>query len=95
MAATLASPRNISPFIRFCRWGLLLTGITYGHFHYKYLERKEVSIQARENKIREKRDARLKEEHDRSIQVEMSALAKEAGIVTAESAPAAKLSGHH
>jgi len=95
MAATLASPRNVSPFIRFCRWGLLLTGITYGHFHYKYLERKEVGIQARENKIREKRDARLKEERDRSIQLEMNALGKEAGIVASAPAPAAKSSGHH
>jgi len=97
MAATLASPRNVSPFIRFCRWSLLLTGVGYGHFHYKYLERKEVSIQVRENKIREKRDARLKEEHERSMAVEMAALAKEAGVVVAAPAggSATKSSGHH
>jgi len=93
---TLPAPRNISPFIRFSRWTLLLTGITYGHFHYKYLARKEVGIQARENKIREKRDARIAEERARSIQVEMAGLAKEAGIVVTDSSPgAAKSSGHH
>jgi len=94
---TLPAPRNVSPFIRFSRWSLLLTGIAYGHFHYKYLQRKEVGIQARENKIRERRDARIAEERTRATQVEMSGLAKEAGVVVpataAAVAPAAK--GHH
>jgi len=98
MAVTLAAPRSVSPFIRFCRWSLLLTGIAYGHFHYKYLERKEVGIQARENKIRERRDTRLAEERNRAINVEMSALAKEAGVVVpASSMPASgpPVTHHH
>jgi len=95
MATTLV-PKNVSPFIRTCRWTFLLTGIAYGHFHYKYLERKEVAIQARENKIREKRDTRLAEEKGRAMKVEMDALAKEAGVVTSSSSvPATKFAGHH
>ena len=78
--SALPAPRNVSPFIRFCRWSLLLTGIAYGHFHYKRLTRKEVGIQARENKIRERRDARIAEERGRSSKLEMDGLAKEAGV---------------
>jgi len=73
-----------------------LAGVTYGHFHYKYLARKEVGIQAREDKIREKRDARVAEERARATHIEMSGLAKEAGIpVTDAPVPAAKAAGHH
>jgi len=77
--ATLASPRNVSPFIRFCRWSLLLTGVTYGHFHLKHLEKKETKIQAYEDKIREKRDARLAIEREHKLKDEMDMLAKETG----------------
>jgi F-type H+-transporting ATPase subunit e len=93
--ATLPAPRNVSPLIRFGRWSFLLTGIAYGHFHYKYLQRKEVGIQARENKIREKRDARLAEERARSTQIEMDGLAKEAGVIVKGAPPAAAPSRHH
>jgi len=76
----LPAPRNVSPFIRFSRWTLLLSGIAYGHFQYKRLTKKEEGIQLRENKIRERRDARIAEERTRATQMEMDGLAKEAGI---------------
>jgi len=91
-------PKKVSPFIRACRWTFLLTGIAYGHFRYNYLQKKEVGIQARENKIREKRDARLAGEKKRATDVEMNALAKEAGIVVkagSSDAPSPASSSHH
>jgi hypothetical protein len=57
-----------------------------------------VGVQARENKIREKRDARLAEEKKRAMDIEMNALAKEAGVVTAggsSAAPSPSQSSHH
>jgi len=80
---TLAQPRNVSPFIRASRWGLLLTGILYGHFHFKYLKRREVGIKAREDKIRERVAARVATERAHATKVEMDALAKEAGVTAA------------
>jgi len=94
MASTLV-PKSVSPFIRACRWTFLLTGIAYGYFRYNYLAKKEVGIQARENKIREKRDARLAEEKKRVMDIEMNALAKEAGIIKAGSSASPSQSFHH
>jgi hypothetical protein len=55
--------------------------VLYGHFHLKHLERKEVKIQARENKIRERRDARLAMEREQREKLEMDALGREAGVL--------------
>ncbi|KAK2172157.1 hypothetical protein NP493_989g02000 [Ridgeia piscesae] len=76
---TLAAPRAVSPFIRACRWGALVTGVTYGFLRYAYLNKKEVRIQAREKDVRARiaaREAANKEELSRR---EMEILAKEVG----------------
>ncbi|CAD5117510.1 DgyrCDS6278 [Dimorphilus gyrociliatus] len=77
----LPQPRQVSPVIRACRWGALLAGIAYGSYRYSYLSRKEVSIQERENKIRQEYAAKKKAEEEKKSAIEMNDLAKEAGII--------------
>ncbi|CAF0737541.1 unnamed protein product [Didymodactylos carnosus] len=43
-----AVPKNVSPFIRACRWGLLLTGVVYGRSHYKTVKAKEEKVHEKE-----------------------------------------------
>ncbi|KAH9398547.1 Hydrogen ion transmembrane transporter [Tyrophagus putrescentiae] len=37
----LGAPVRVSPFIRFCRWGLLFAGIAYGVKRQRTLEQRE------------------------------------------------------
>ncbi|CAF0987693.1 unnamed protein product [Didymodactylos carnosus] len=43
-----AVPKNVSPLIRACRWGLLLTGVVYGRIHYKTVKAKEEKVHENE-----------------------------------------------
>jgi len=37
----LPPPAQVSPFIRFCRWGFLVAGIAWGYSRYNVLKRRE------------------------------------------------------
>ncbi|CAG2166956.1 unnamed protein product [Oppiella nova] len=76
-AVELKPPLRVSPFIRFCRWSLLLTGVAYGLRRHHTLQQKETEhrIQLRQKKIiwdEEQRVAKLKSNRE-----EMLYLAKE------------------
>ncbi|XP_070150399.1 ATP synthase subunit e, mitochondrial [Polyergus mexicanus] len=55
-------PLRVSPFIKFCRWSLLLTGIAYGAYHQRRLSRRENARREEELKLKPIRDAKLAEE---------------------------------
>ncbi|KAH0949067.1 hypothetical protein HN011_004701 [Eciton burchellii] len=55
-------PLRVSPFIKFCRWSLLLTGIAYGAFHHRRYSRKENARREEELRLKPMRDAKLAEE---------------------------------
>ncbi|KAI2810706.1 hypothetical protein RDWZM_002385 [Blomia tropicalis] len=42
----LGAPVRVSPFIRFCRWGLLFAGIAYGMKRQRTLEQRETAHRA-------------------------------------------------
>nr|ADC34229.1 mitochondrial ATP synthase e chain [Solenopsis invicta] len=72
MSATELNPRplRVSPFIKFCRWSLLLTGIAYGAYHHRRLKRKEDARRAEELRLKPVRDAKLAEEKRLSLLAE-------------------------
>ncbi|XP_012229447.1 ATP synthase subunit e, mitochondrial [Linepithema humile] len=55
-------PLRVSPFIKFCRWSLLLTGIAYGAYHQRRLSNRENARREEELKLKPIRDAKLAEE---------------------------------
>ncbi|XP_029176685.1 uncharacterized protein LOC114944808 [Nylanderia fulva] len=60
-------PLRVSPFIKFCRWSLLLTGIVYGAYHQRRLSRRENARREEELKLKPVRDAQLAEERKRAL----------------------------
>ncbi|XP_011153589.1 ATP synthase subunit e, mitochondrial [Harpegnathos saltator] len=67
-------PLRVSPFIKFCRWSLLLTGTAYGaYFHNKY-SKKENARRAEELRLKPIRDAQLAEEKRLAHLAEMKML---------------------
>ncbi|XP_011629749.1 ATP synthase subunit e, mitochondrial [Pogonomyrmex barbatus] len=56
------APLRVSPFIKFCRWSLLLTGIAYGAYHQRRLKKREDARRAEELRLKPMRDAKLAEE---------------------------------
>lgn len=73
-------PKVVSPFIKFCRYTALFSGLIYGRSRYNSLVAKEKIIQEEENRIRAIRDARLKAENDAAVKVEMNNLAQDFGM---------------
>ncbi|KYN36393.1 hypothetical protein ALC56_09353 [Trachymyrmex septentrionalis] len=67
-------PLRVSPFIKFCRWSLLLTGIAYGAYHQRRLKRKEDARRAEELRLKPMRDAKLAEEKRLALIVEQKML---------------------
>jgi len=70
---------NVSPFIRFCRWSLLIVGVAYGLKHNRTLARKEKQhrVQLREKKkIWDEEQRLLKVKNNRE---EMLYMARETG----------------
>ncbi|CAL1685834.1 unnamed protein product [Lasius platythorax] len=63
-------PLRVSPFIKFCRWSLLLTGIAYGAYHQRRLSRRENARKEEELKLKPMRDAKLAEEKRLSLLAE-------------------------
>ncbi|XP_020283338.1 ATP synthase subunit e, mitochondrial [Pseudomyrmex gracilis] len=55
-------PLRVSPFIKFCRWSLLLTGIVYGAFHHRRFSKIENARREEELRTKPERDAKLAEE---------------------------------
>ncbi|XP_014489382.1 PREDICTED: ATP synthase subunit e, mitochondrial [Dinoponera quadriceps] len=55
-------PLRVSPFIKFCRWSLLLTGIAYGAFFQSRYSKKEIARREEELRLKPIRDAKLAEE---------------------------------
>ncbi|GAB1860521.1 ATP synthase subunit e, mitochondrial [Camponotus japonicus] len=55
-------PLRVSPFIKFCRWSLLFTGIIYGAYHQRRLSKRENARREEELKLKPMRDAKLAEE---------------------------------
>ncbi|KAH9416836.1 Hydrogen ion transmembrane transporter [Dermatophagoides pteronyssinus] len=49
----LPAPIRVSPFIRFCRWSLLIAGVAYGMKHHRTLAERERlhRIKLREQKL--------------------------------------------
>ncbi|XP_072746031.1 uncharacterized protein Atpsyne [Anoplolepis gracilipes] len=64
MSTAELSPRplRVSPFIKFCRWSLLLTGIVYGAYHQRRLSKRENARREEELRLKPMRDAKLAEE---------------------------------
>ncbi|KAL6429802.1 hypothetical protein ACFW04_007588 [Cataglyphis niger] len=60
-------PLRVSPFIKFCRWSLLLSGIAYGVYHQRRLSRKENARREEELRLKPIRDAKLAEEKRLSL----------------------------
>ncbi|XP_064603753.1 uncharacterized protein LOC135469144 [Liolophura sinensis] len=79
--ATLGAPKAVSPLIRFARYAAFGSGLLYGIFRLRSLEKKEVVIQEHENKIRAQIAERVAREKAIASKAEMDGLAKEAGIV--------------
>ncbi|XP_018376670.1 PREDICTED: ATP synthase subunit e, mitochondrial [Trachymyrmex cornetzi] len=67
-------PLRVSPFIKFCRWSLLLTGIAYGAYHQRRLKKKEDARRAEELRLKPMRDAKLAEEKRISLIAEQKML---------------------
>ncbi|KAL6429801.1 hypothetical protein ACFW04_007588 [Cataglyphis niger] len=63
-------PLRVSPFIKFCRWSLLLSGIAYGVYHQRRLSRKENARREEELRLKPIRDAKLAEEKRLSLLAE-------------------------
>lgn len=63
-------PLRVSPFIKFCRWSLLLTGIAYGAYHQRRLSRRENARREEELKLKPIRDAKLAEERKQALLAE-------------------------
>ncbi|KYM98877.1 PREDICTED: ATP synthase subunit e, mitochondrial [Cyphomyrmex costatus] len=63
-------PLRVSPFIKFCRWSLLLTGIAYGAYHQRRLKRREDARRAEELRLKPMRDAKLAEERRLAVMAE-------------------------
>ncbi|EZA55283.1 hypothetical protein DMN91_006607 [Ooceraea biroi] len=55
-------PLRVSPFIKFCRWSLLVTGIAYGAFHHRRYSKRENARREEELRLKPMRDAKLAEE---------------------------------
>ena len=77
--AKFGPPVRVSPFIRFCRWSLLLAGVFYGMSRHNSLKKKEDANRAYIAKMtpiwteqRNKKKAELDK-------IEMDALSKEMG----------------
>ncbi|KAL0118898.1 hypothetical protein PUN28_009492 [Cardiocondyla obscurior] len=64
MSTAELSPRplRVSPFIKFCRWSLLLTGIVYGAYHHRRFKKREDARRAEDLRLKPVRDAQLAEE---------------------------------
>ncbi|XP_075221529.1 ATP synthase, subunit E [Lycorma delicatula] len=76
MVQQYAPPVNVSPFIKFSRWSLLLLGIAYGSFwnsRYAKYEQKMAPIWAKE---KEERHQHLEEEKKRRTEIELKELEK-------------------
>ncbi|XP_050458421.1 ATP synthase subunit e, mitochondrial [Cataglyphis hispanica] len=67
-------PLRVSPFIKFCRWSLLLSGIAYGAYHQRRLSRIENARREEELRLKPIRDAKLAEEKRLSILAEQKML---------------------
>ncbi|KYQ59424.1 hypothetical protein ALC60_01597 [Trachymyrmex zeteki] len=67
-------PLRVSPFIKFCRWSLLLTGIAYGAYHHRRLKKREDARRAEELRLKPMRDAKLAEEKRLSLIAEQKML---------------------
>ncbi|XP_012543723.1 ATP synthase subunit e, mitochondrial [Monomorium pharaonis] len=76
MSTTELNPRplRVSPFIKFCRWSLLLTGIVYGAYHHRRYKRKEDARRAEELRLKPARDAKLAEEKKLALIAEQKML---------------------
>ncbi|XP_017778194.1 PREDICTED: ATP synthase subunit e, mitochondrial [Nicrophorus vespilloides] len=73
-APALPAPVNVSPLIRFGRWGLLSAGILYGMFHQNRLSKKETAFREIEGKQKVIRDAQLAAEKKLASEREMKNL---------------------
>ncbi|KOX80220.1 hypothetical protein WN51_08397 [Melipona quadrifasciata] len=76
MSSAEAAPRpvQVSPFIKFCRWSLLLTGVVYGIYHQRRLSKKENALREQELKEKPIRDAKIAAEKKRLQDAEMKML---------------------
>ncbi|XP_032676130.1 ATP synthase subunit e, mitochondrial [Odontomachus brunneus] len=55
-------PLRVSPFIKFCRWSLLITGIAYGAYFQRKFSKRENARREEELRLKPMRDAKLAEE---------------------------------
>ncbi|XP_054167013.1 ATP synthase subunit e, mitochondrial-like [Oppia nitens] len=60
----LKAPVNVSPFLRFCRWSLLLAGVAYGLRHNQTLAKRE-----REHRIQLREKKKIWDEEQRIIKL--------------------------
>ncbi|KAF7491017.1 hypothetical protein SSS_06682 [Sarcoptes scabiei] len=76
----LGAPVRVSPFIRFCRWSLLIAGIMYGFKHERTLAERE---RLHRKNLREQKaiwDAEQKILADRRTREQLLSLAKELNV---------------
>ncbi|XP_065157673.1 ATP synthase subunit e, mitochondrial [Atheta coriaria] len=72
--SALPAPVNVSPLIRFGRWGMLSAGIMWGMFHHNRLSKKETAFREVEAKQKVARDAKLAAEKKAASDKEMKDL---------------------
>lgn len=73
------APVNVSPLIRFSRWALLISGITYGALRHSRLTVKETKLREEARIEKERMAPILKAEKERLSKAELADLEKIVG----------------